>query len=319
MELSFNSHKPAETIVAKDGSQRIWLLPKQMGDGFVSCVEIRPGFSICISDYNVRVPVTIEIEYPGAAFGFGFYMSGSTKSQTRNMKKIIESRGGQSAVYYYPDPSGTVAEAENSHRKSITLLMKPSCFYDLFHEKIDILPESFKSFCSGALLSEFAQSGIITEMISHVLYQIINCPFKGRVRQFYLEAKAMELIVLRLEQMEGVPCACNELPFGEMEKINAAADLLLADLENPPSLFGLARSVGVSHGKLNQGFNRVFGTTVFGYLRECRLGRARQLLSSKQMNVTQAALNVGYTSLPSFSRAFYNRFGVTPKQYIKES
>lgn len=304
---------------AKDGFQRIWLLPKEMGEGFVSCVEIRPGFSICISDYNVRVPVTIEIECPGAAFGFGFYMSGSTMSQTRNMKKAIESRGGESPVYYYPDPSGTMAEAENSHRKSITLLMKPAYFYDLFHEDMDILPESFKSFCSGALSSEFAQPGIITEMISPVLYQIFNCPFKGRVRQFYLEAKAMELIALRLEQMGGVPSPGNELPFGEMEKINAAADLLLADLENPPSLFGLARSVGVSHGKLNQGFNRVFGTTVFGYLRECRLGRARQLLSSKQMNVTQAALNVGYTSLPSFSRAFYNRFGVTPTQYIKGS
>ena len=39
---------------------------------------------------------------------------------------------------------------------------------------------------------------------------------------------------------------------------------------------------------------------------------ARDLLERQGLSVTEAALSVGYESLPSFSRGFHARFGYPP-------
>lgn len=96
----------------------------------------------------------------------------------------------------------------------------------------------------------------------------------------------------------------------------AAASILRQDLETPPRLLELARRVGLSHPRLNRGFRQCFGTTAFGYLRMLRLEEARQLLEAGKTNVTDAAYSVGYQSLPSFSRAFSDRFGLCPREFL---
>lgn len=94
-----------------------------------------------------------------------------------------------------------------------------------------------------------------------------------------------------------------------------AADILRDNIETPPRLMELARLVGLSHPRLNRMFRHHFGTTAFGYLRILRLEEARRLLEKSDINVTDAAFSVGYQSLPSFSRAFRDRFGLCPRQY----
>ncbi|MEJ2157126.1 MAG: helix-turn-helix transcriptional regulator [Desulfobacteraceae bacterium] len=80
----------------------------------------------------------------------------------------------------------------------------------------------------------------------------------------------------------------------------------------------MARAVGTTHTQLNRGFRRIYGTSVFGYLRKMRLEKARHLLEKGKMNVTEAAMAVGYNSLSSFSRAFSNHFGMKPMRYLKK-
>lgn len=47
----------------------------------------------------------------------------------------------------------------------------------------------------------------------------------------------------------------------------------------------------------------LYGTTVFGYLRQRRLIEAKRLIEEEQMSVTEAALSVGYNSVSSFTVA----------------
>ncbi|MGD9610159.1 MAG: helix-turn-helix transcriptional regulator [Desulfovibrionaceae bacterium] len=107
----------------------------------------------------------------------------------------------------------------------------------------------------------------------------------------------------------------NACPGAAMPAALEAADILRDNIETPPRLMDLARRVGVSPPRLNREFRHHFGATVFGYLRVLRLEEARRLLESSDINITDAAFTVGYQSLPSFSRAFRDRFGVCPRQY----
>jgi AraC-like DNA-binding protein len=99
----------------------------------------------------------------------------------------------------------------------------------------------------------------------------------------------------------------------DRDRIHFAREILLQRLADPPSLVELARLVGLNDYKLKAGFRQVFGTTVFGYLRQERLEKARQLLQAQDISVTAAAAAVGYSSQGHFAAAFRKQFGINPK------
>ena len=55
--------------------------------------------------------------------------------------------------------------------------------------------------------------------------------------------------------------------------------------------------------------------TIPQYTRQLRMERAAELLKSGKFNVTEAALEVGYSSLSHFSQAFHYMFGCCPGLY----
>ena len=93
----------------------------------------------------------------------------------------------------------------------------------------------------------------------------------------------------------------------------------MRNLESPPRLFDLTAAAGTSHTQLNRCFQKVYGTSVFGFLRKMRLEEARHLLEKGRMNVTEAAFTVGYNSISSFSRAFSEHFGSSPLSFRKKA
>ncbi len=93
-----------------------------------------------------------------------------------------------------------------------------------------------------------------------------------------------------------------------------ARDRLLTDLANPPNLTRLARDCGTNRTSLQQLFQAKLGMSVFAYLREQRLQRARALLAEGGHGIDAVATLVGYRHGHNFSRAFKQRFGVAPSQ-----
>ncbi|VEP17253.1 Regulatory protein PchR (fragment) [Hyella patelloides LEGE 07179] len=149
-----------------------------------------------------------------------------------------------------------------------------------------------------------------------VVQQILNCPYQGLTRRLYLESKAIELIALRLDPSfdKKFPDGILKLRSDDVDRLQHAKDILLKDLENPPSLLKLAQQVGLNDYKLKRGFKQLFGTTVFGYLHDYRMQQAYQLLEVEELNITEVSLQVGYNSLSSFNRAFKKKFGINPSK-----
>ena len=63
-------------------------------------------------------------------------------------------------------------------------------------------------------------------------------------------------------------------------------------------------------------FQKVYGVTPKHYLRDRRIEAAKQLLKQGS-SVTTTCLEVGYESLPTFSKAFKAATGYSPKEYQK--
>ncbi len=95
-----------------------------------------------------------------------------------------------------------------------------------------------------------------------------------------------------------------------------ARDRLVADLANPPDLNALARDCGTNRTTLQHLFQAKLGMSVFGYLREQRLQRALRLLAAGGHGIDEVATRVGYRHGHNFTRAFKQRFGLTPSQLL---
>ena len=151
------------------------------------------------------------------------------------------------------------------------------------------------------------------------LNQILNCPFTGVTKKLYLESKCLELIALKLEQLtiHNSPRSPEHiLKADDIDRIHQARDILIDRVQHPPSLAELSRQVGLNDRKLKQGFHQVFGNTVFGYLHEYRMVTAMKSLAQGDTTVDRVIRSVGYASRSSFSRAFKQRFGASPRNYL---
>ncbi len=100
----------------------------------------------------------------------------------------------------------------------------------------------------------------------------------------------------------------------EQQQAEKAEDILKNNIENPPSLNNLAECVGVSLAKFKLLFPKIYGMPPYCYLRKLRMEKAMELLSNREMNVTQSAYEVGYNSLSHFSTVFTKHFGIKPSK-----
>jgi len=185
----------------------------------------------------------------------------------------------------------------------------------------ELVPREFRDICEGCDSGEFQHHGPLSPAMDIAIQHLLECPYAGSMKKLYFESKAIELIAHKMAQIASAECLTHRpvtLRHDDMARIGLAKDILGHDLENPPGLFELARAVGTTHTNLNRGFRAVCGTTVFGYLRKLRLDSARRLLEEEGLNVTEAALSVGYNSISSFSKAFSTYFGLNPKRLQKK-
>jgi AraC-like DNA-binding protein len=94
-----------------------------------------------------------------------------------------------------------------------------------------------------------------------------------------------------------------------------ARDLLAGDEEPAPSVEEVARRVAISPFHFMRQFEAVFGETPHQFRIGRRLERAKQLLARGQHSVTEVCMEVGFSSLGSFSELFTRRVGESPSRY----
>ncbi|HEY5792041.1 MAG TPA: AraC family transcriptional regulator [Chthoniobacterales bacterium] len=155
----------------------------------------------------------------------------------------------------------------------------------------------------------------LSSRVRRLAEQLLDPPHAGIAREVWYHAKVIELLAQSLFSEPGEELFCQRQKRVARERVERVKELLGADLENPPSLTELSRSIGCSAFYLSRIFSQETGTTLTQYLRKLRLGRAAELLQTGRYNVTEAALAVGYNSLSHFSKAFSEMFGCCPCVY----
>lgn len=83
------------------------------------------------------------------------------------------------------------------------------------------------------------------------------------------------------------------------------------------SLEFLARNMHLSREYLSRYFKKHTGKTIFEYLTEVRIEKAKQMLKATTYSVSDICEYCGYNSLGNFQKAFKRLTGVSPSKYRK--
>ena len=311
----------------KTGYETRWKWPLENGSGTMHIIAFRPGFIMGIGDFQVMDNIAIQLDknMNATLLMFSFGISGRMDTALEleeGHKNLCTNKPGHSIVTYLPQMQGLHRISAQGALQWIVIFLDPLLLKAVAETDPDsILPDLCK-IAAGEDKKHFYQISPTDYCISTLLYQIVNCPYQGFLKRFYLESKGLELIAHALARLTP-PKAEGKKPFSlrpqDIERVQYARELILKDLQNPPKLLDLARTVGLPHPKLNYGFREIYGTTFFDYLRQTRLKKAGSLLAEGRMNVTEAAYAVGYSSLSQFSKSFKNYHGTAPGTYLRKA
>lgn len=308
------------SLLASEKLEETFPLPAPLAEGRVDAMRTGRGLGIINTAFTSgEEQFVARIHSPTRPMRFSFTLSpGPTAVSLAGERRTFDVVGGQATVLSVPAALLNVVPPRRRFH-NLCILVDASFMESCLGEtSVRRAPGLIRAMDTGG--ASYSHVSAITPCMQMVLEQIFSSAYTGSLRRFYLEAKCMELVTMRLDRLchESEVRSHPPLRNTDVERLHEARDLLIARSADPPSLHDIAATVGVNCNKLKYGFREVFGTTVFGYLRSLRLEEARHLLEDGDRSVTEVAFEVGYSSLSHFARIFKQTYGTSPRSYSRQ-
>lgn len=237
---------------------------------------------------------------------------------------FVEGRGSRAefapntAGFYYRQKESLHAKrTAEEHHKFLTVEFSRPFLAKHLAEAKDMLHPIVRAAVEGVANAPVTAAPVrLTAPQLQLIATVRQPPVYAAAQAIWYQCKALELAVTFLVQ----PPPENELFCTRQqrlaqERVDQVVFLLKQNLANPPALEELGKKIGCSHFYLSRIFSAQTGQTITQYLRQLRMERAAELLKTREYNVTEVALEVGYNSLSHFSAAFQETFGCCPGLY----
>ncbi|KUJ60802.1 transcriptional regulator [Flavobacteriaceae bacterium CRH] len=276
-------------------------------------------FIVLIEQSNASKTFIQKCEIDGDAVGFAFYGSGNVELEIKHNQqtKYLTNTTGLAICFFGNQ------KVEFSHKiepdkplQSISIFSKLKNMHLLSQAEKEIFEKYLPQLLNPQENFVKGPSFYMTLDMQLAVHKIFNTNYTGNTRLIFLKSQINEL----LAHFFGLLASNQKDFFSEKDKnkLFKAKEIVSHNFSQPPSITQLSKMVGLNSSKLKKNFKELFGIPVFKYIQEERLNKAYYLLQNTDKTVQEAAWEVGYESLGSFSNAFNKKFGVRPME-IKKS
>jgi AraC-like DNA-binding protein len=230
-------------------------------------------------------------------------------------------RDRRTEVSYLPHTVGFYCNAEadlaaRRNRGEVHSFITVELSREFVETQVDSMEDSVHPALRRWMLNRSGSAAAVGAMSpgQEVTFQALRQPpVPVAARKLWYQAKTLEL----LSQVLFEPTApqeffCQRQKRVARERIERATAILRTHLAEPPDIEALGAQVGCSPFYLSRLFSKETGMTIPQYVRQVRMERAAELLLQGRHNVTEAAMEVGYSSLSHFSKAFCTTIGCCP-------
>lgn len=107
-------------------------------------------------------------------------------------------------------------------------------------------------------------------------------------------------------------------PTGKQNQVLPAYEYIVTHYTQTVRNDHLAQLCGLSTPYFRKLFTDIYGASPFSYVQSLRMCKAKELLKSDYLSISDIALSLGYNNIYEFSKMFKKQYGCSPTQFVKE-
>lgn len=187
------------------------------------------------------------------------------------------------------------------------------CFTERFFQKL-----SSRNPHEAQLLREHLASPTLNELpyeVIHLLQSVDVSDADKPSTTFRLKAIVDGILACLLDSLIAGENACvKEGSISSKRLVEETRVLIAKNLNKQLTLNAIAKDLNVSRSSLSAVFKKETGQSIGAYIKSMRMQRAAELLRKPGMSVAEVGKAIGYPRLSSFSAAYKQHFGCSPRQ-----
>ncbi len=274
----------------------------------------REGFSLEWHDFFTSKSLDISGSFHPDSVEICLNLAGEAAFQLGKEPRKLNAGG---AMVYAPGTRQLQCTRLGGHHQFLTIEISR----DYLKRRFECMPEGLEPGLPDLLGNPQRQAGLLGHSRplrgehQRLIPDLQASPVSISSRGLWYEGKILGLMSEFFFKAPESELFCERQRRVARERVQKVISLLECNLAEPPDLLALGRQVGCSPFHLSRTFSQELGMTIPKYLRKLRMERAGMLLRTGKFNVTEAAMEVGYSSLSHFSQAFCQTMGCCPNLY----
>lgn len=272
------------------------------------------GFSFEWHDFKVSQSFDWGRTFHPESVEVCFNLEGSGQIATE--KATFEIPPESVAIYVNGARALSAERAAGGRHRFLTIeCSRPFLRQHLHRGDAGLLPSLARVIAGRRLESALGDCVPMTARQRQMVASLVSPPVTKLAQRLWYRGKVIEFMAELFFTAPGEEFFCSRQKRVARERVDQVVAILRKDLENPPTLEQLGQVVGCSPYYLSRTFSQETGMTIPQFIRETRIDRAAELLLAGRHNVTEVALEVGYSSVSHFSQAFCQLKGSCPTLY----
>jgi AraC family transcriptional regulator len=223
-------------------------------------------------------------------------------------QRVFMPRG---AISFFPShqPFSCRTKANRGMLANILVLALNPVFVSRIAEGLELVADRIE-------LTE--QRGIADPALQHIAMALRAAVQTGdALDHMYGEALSTALAVHLLREY-GAAVLRPKRQYGRLpyQKLARAVEYIQDQLDADLTVSGIAQAVGISPDHFTRLFKKSTGQTPYEYVVEARVRKAKELLTTGKLTISEAAHHVGFVDQSHLTRHFKRVFGLPPKRLL---
>ncbi|CAM3496311.1 helix-turn-helix domain-containing protein [Aequorivita lipolytica] len=299
-------------------------LPPSVGEGSIRGINFEGGLGLlqydCLFNEDLEIHFVVNNVHP---LKFLYTVSGILHHRFENEDDLHEIKQYQNAIVASSKQNGHVLRFKAGETIKVNSLeidrekfqTKMECDINSLDEELEQL---FKDITASG---SFYYNGNYSLNISGILDEMTGFAAENFMRKLFLEGMAYQILTHQILQYQDDRMdegSRTLLRSSELKQIHHISNLIENNISQIPTVENLAREAGLNINKLQEGFKKLYGSTVNNYVQKKRLDTAYSLLIQTDLSISEIVNAIGLSSKSYFSKIFKEKYDISPSHFRKK-
>lgn len=296
-------------------------LPPAIGTGYMNLIRLPNGLQAIISDYTV----SIDILFQRTRINENYFtlrfdevsVPGEPAAESVEPVPSLASSAIRTAVFLGSAKFDWLfLVTKNTRVKGINIFFSKSWLEQFVG--IESVGDMIKKYLN-LKMSAFNYEPMDTEY-KRLLAEIINNNTDHALSNLVIQNRSMLLLerfFTRIYNKMNDTHFDVKLSNDDINRLKQIETELLKDFSvEPPGITKLAKMAAMSPSKLKNSFKEIYGLPVYQYFQKHRMNKAKAMLLSRKYSVREVGIEVGFSNLSNFAKAFKKSFDQLPSDLL---